>query len=197
MLRYVTLNVLRFLTGRLRRYGRVAVNFGTPVSVRAWAAEHPGALALPREARLPEVQTLADGMLSRVGAIIPVTPVPLAAAALLSFGETAIQRPDLLRRLEDYRDHLAGRDAKLVHADRDAEAILERAWKTFGMRRVVHREGETLVILPRHRPLLEYYANSIRHLLPAPADRSSAAHPALEEDVTLPRLRRPDGRSAS
>ena len=197
VLRYVTLNVLRFLTGRLRRYGRVAVNFGTPVSVRAWAAEHPGALALPREARLPEVQTLADGMLSRVGAIIPVTPVPLAAAALLSFGETAIQQPDLLRRLEDYRDHLAGRDAKLVHADRDAEAILERAWKTFGMRRVVHREGETLVILPRHRPLLEYYANSIRHLLPAPADRSSAAHPALEEDVTLPRLRRPDGRSAS
>ena len=53
------------------------------------------------------------------------------------------------------------------------------------------------LILPRQWPLLEYYANSIRHLLPAREDRSSAAHPALDEDITLPRLRRPDGRSAS
>lgn len=193
--RYLTLNLLRLLAGRLRRYGRVAVNFGTPVSVREWATGHPGVLALPKDARLPNIQALADDMLHRVGAIIPVTPVPLAAAALLSFGETAVRRADLLQRIEDFRDHLAGRDAKLVHADREPAAILERAWKTFGMRRVVHREGGTYVILPRQRPLLEYYANSIGHLLPR-RERVSAAHPAHEPDHDLPGLRRPDGPGA-
>lgn len=192
VLRYVTLNLGRLVTGRLRRYGRVAVNFGTPVSVRGWAAGRTNVLALSKEERLPHVQALADDMLDRIGAIVPVTPVPLAAAALLSFGETAIRTPALLQRIEDLRDHLAGRDAKLVHADREPARILETAWKTFGMRRVVHREGDTYVILPRHRPLLEYYANSIAHLLPGREDRTSAAHPALEEDVTLPRLKKRD-----
>jgi glycerol-3-phosphate O-acyltransferase len=187
--RYVGGNLARLLTGRLRRYGRVAVNFGTPVSARAWAARHPGVLALPRQERLPHVQQLADAILARIGAIIPVTPVPLAAAALLSFGETAVPHRQLLERITDYRDHLTGRDAKLVHAERDAETILERAWRTFGMRRVVHREGGTYVILPAQRPLLEFYANSIRHLLPGSADRTGTAHPARDADPTLPRLR--------
>lgn len=188
VVRYATLNVLRLLTGRLRRYGRVAVNFGTPVSVHQWADAHPGVLALPKEERLPSVQALADDMLGRIAAIIPVTPVPLTAAALLSFGETAVQRRDLLQRIEDFRDHLAGRAAKLVHAERDVATILERAWKTFGMRRVVHQEGDTFVILPRHRPLLEYYANSILHLLPR-RERVSEPHPARQADDTLPGLR--------
>ena len=42
------------------------------------------------------------------------------------------------------------------------------------------------MILPRQRPLLEYYANSIRHLLPP--DLTVAWSPAEERDQTLPRL---------
>jgi hypothetical protein len=54
------------------------------------------------------------------------------------------------------------------------------------MRRLVVQQGDDLVILPRERPLLEYYANSIRHLLPDQA--SIAWSPAAEPDTTLPRL---------
>jgi glycerol-3-phosphate O-acyltransferase len=182
-------NTLRLLTGRLRRYGRVAVNFGTPLSVRSWVAERPGVLDLPREDRLPRMQELADTMLARIADVVPVTPVPLVAAALLSFGETLIRRMDLLDRVAWYREHLLERDAKLVHADRDAEAILERAWRTFRMRRLVAREGDAFVILPSQRPLLEYYANSIGHLLPAHVS-AVEMHPARESDGDLPRLRR-------
>jgi glycerol-3-phosphate O-acyltransferase len=35
---YLGWNFLRLVTGRLRRYGRVAVSFGTPISVRGWLA---------------------------------------------------------------------------------------------------------------------------------------------------------------
>lgn len=189
--RYTGWNLLRLLTGRLRRYGRVAVTFGSPLSVRSWTAERPGVLELPREQRLPRMQELADLMLERIANVVPVTPVPLMAAALLSFGETAVSRTALLERLEDYRTHLLQHDAKLVHADRDAARILERAWRTFRMRRLVVAERDTYVILPSQRPLLEYYANSIRHLLPA-TDRPVAMHPAHEPDDRLPCLSRAD-----
>ena len=187
---YAGWNMLRLLTGRLRRYGRVAVNFGTPVSIRAWVAEHPGVLELPREERRPHIQELADLMLARIADVIPVTAVPLTAAALLSFGETAVSRSALLDRIEGFRTHLIERDAKLVHADRDAEAILDRASRTFRMRRLVQREGETYVILPSQRPLLEYYANSIGHLLPRGSAPQGTMHPAREPDAGLPRLRK-------
>jgi len=189
---YTGWNLLRLLTGRLRRYGRVAVNFGAPLSVRACIAEHPGILDKPRAERLPVIQRLADTMLARIADVVPVTPVPLTAAALLSFGETAVRHEELLRRLEHYRTHLLERDAKLVHADREIEAILDRAWRTLRMRRLVSREGATYVILPSQRPLLEYYANSIRHLLPADTDAALEMHPARDRDGTLPRLRRAD-----
>jgi glycerol-3-phosphate O-acyltransferase len=190
---YTGWNTLRLLTGRLRRYGRVAVNFGTPLSVRSWVAKRPDVLDLPRAERLPHMQQLADTMLARIADVIPVTPVPLAAAALLSFGETAVTRSALLDRIEGFRAHLIERDAKLVEAERDAETILERAWRTFRMRRLVLREGETYVILPSQRPLLEYYANSIGHLLPRGSDPRAEMHPARDTDVGLPSLKRRDG----
>jgi glycerol-3-phosphate O-acyltransferase len=189
VVRYVGRNLTRLVTGRLRRYGRAAVNFGTPLSLRAWAAEHAGVLELPRAERLPHIQELANTMLGRVGAIIPVTPVPLVAAAMLSFGETAIPYAALLRRVEDYGDHLRDRDAKLVYTDPEPTAMVDRAWRTFGMRRLAVRQGGTIVILPSQRPLLEYYANSILHLLPR-TPRVPQAHPAREPDDGLPKLRR-------
>ncbi len=186
--RYLTLNLARVLTGNLRRYGRVAVNFGAPLSLRRWVASRPGVLQLPREERLPRLDDLAREVMGRIESIMPVTPVPLVAAALLSFGRDLVRQADLLERLDEYRDHLMGANAKLVHAEQGVLAILDRARKTLDLRRLIVAEGESVVILPGQRPLLEYYANSILHLLPA--HRPSGGHPALEEDATLPRLRR-------
>ena len=73
---YVARNLARLLTGRLKRYGRAAVNFGTPRSTRAWlATAPPGVLAWPKERRLPELERLAQDAMTRIGAVIPVTPV--------------------------------------------------------------------------------------------------------------------------
>jgi len=187
--RFLTINVARLVTGNLRRYGRVAVNFGTPLSLRRWVTDHPGILDLPREDRLERLDALAREVMDRIASIMPITPVPLVAAALLSFGRDLVRRNDLLERLDEYRDHLMAVAAKLVHADLGVFAILERARKSLDLRRLVVEEGEAFLILPRQRPLLEYYANSILHLLPA--TRPSGGHPMLDEDATLPRLRRP------
>src|SRR5207248_7406420 len=74
---YLISNTVRLLTGRLQRYGRAAVNFGTPLSLREWLrSAPPNVLTAPKEERLPQLDRLAREMVTRIGAIIPVTPVP-------------------------------------------------------------------------------------------------------------------------
>jgi glycerol-3-phosphate O-acyltransferase len=192
VLQYMGLNAIRFVTGHLKRYGRAAVNFGTPLSLRAWlGAQATDVLALPREERLPHIQRLADDAMERVRAIVPVTAVALTSAALLSFERHVVPLPDLLRRMSDFRDRLLEVNAKVVRADRAIETTWENARRMFRMRRIVMVSGSSVVVMPRQRPLLEYYANSIAHLLP---DAEQARHrmtPAAEVDGSLHRLKEP------
>jgi glycerol-3-phosphate O-acyltransferase len=191
VLSYVTGNLVRLLTGRLKRYGRAAVTFGTPLSLRHWLTSAPAdVLTWPKERRLPQLEKLAKEMLDRIGAIIPVTPVPLAAAALLSFQQTVIGRDALLERLDELRDRLRDVNATVVRGGARIEEIWDRAWRMLRLRRLVVAEGASLVILPRGRPLLEYYANSIAHLVPIRGPRLPF-HKEHDRETDLPKLRTP------
>jgi glycerol-3-phosphate O-acyltransferase len=189
VLSYLATNTARLLTGRLKRYGRVAVNFGTPQSLRAWLRTIPeNVLSLPKEERLPKLEGLARDMLTRIGAIIPVTPVPLAAAALLSFGQTVVPKDEILERMDQLRDRLKEVNGRVVRGGARIAEVWDRAWRMLRMRRLVVADGETLVVLPKGRPLLEYYANSIAHLVPIRGPRLPF-HKGHEVDTNLPRLK--------
>jgi glycerol-3-phosphate O-acyltransferase len=187
-------NAMQVVIGQRRRYGRVALSFGAPISMRTWLAEQPeGILELPRAERLPHLQRLADLVMARVGAVIPVTPVPLAAAAVLSFPTSVIPESRLLERLEGLREQLLGINAKLVRAELPIAEVWERAWRTFRARRWAVREGGNVIVLPNSRPLLEYYANGIRHLVPAESRWDLT--PAVGGDDSMPRLKQRHERS--
>ena len=191
VLSYLASNTARLFTGRLKRYGRVAVNFGTPLSLRAWLQTQPAdVLSRPKEARLTALEVLAREMMTRIGAIIPVTPVPLAAAALLSFGQTVVGKDAVLERMDQLRDRLEEVNGKVVRGGARIADIWDRAWRMLRMRRLVLVDGESLVILPRGRPLLEYYANSIAHLVPIRGPRLPF-HKTHEMDTSLPKLLNP------
>ena len=167
--RYLAWNAGRLLTRRWKRYGRAAVTVGLPVSIDAWLEENEAAgirvLDLDRPERLAHVQTFCDSMLARIGAIIPVTPVPLACAAVQSFDADFIPRAALLERMEAMRDVLVELSGRVVRADRDIGETFERAYRMLRMRKILARSGEGFVVLPRGRPLVSYYANSVVHLL--------------------------------
>jgi len=187
VMHYVFFNIARFLSGNLKRYGRAAVNFGTPVSVREWAQANPGVLEQTREERTPKLTLLADTVLHNMADMMPVTPVPLVAAALLSFQETFVRKADLLLRLDEYREHLMATNRSLSPHNSDSAGILDRAWRMLKMRRLAVQEGEAVVVLPKQRPLLEFYANSVSHLLPV-HERISTMTPASDPDESLPSL---------
>ncbi len=167
--RFLLWNLGRVLSRRWRRYGRAAVTIGTPVSVDAWLttleATGVSVFDAPRAERLPLVQHFCDDVLTRIGAIIPVTPVPLACAALQSFDADFVSREALLERMAAMRDVLKELNGRVLQADRDIADTFERAYRMLRMRRVLTRTGTGFLILPKGRPLITYYANSIVHLL--------------------------------
>ena len=166
---YVAWNVARIVGRRWRRYGRAAVSIGDPIPLAPWfdAQERSaGSLfALPRPERLARVQALADEVMSRIGEIIPVTPVTLACAAIQSFDRDFIPRAALLERMAEMRDVLVEINSRVVRSDRDIAETFERAWIMLRMRRILVRHGDGYAVLERNRPLVSYYANSIAHLL--------------------------------
>jgi glycerol-3-phosphate O-acyltransferase len=111
------------------------------------------------------VQSFCDEILHRIGQVIPVTPVPLACAAIQSFDAEFIPRTALLARMEELRDVLVELNGRVVRADRDIAETFDRAYRMLRMRKVLARAGDGFAVLPRGRPLVSYYANSIVHLL--------------------------------
>jgi glycerol-3-phosphate O-acyltransferase len=166
---YLVANAGRALTGRWKRYGRAAVTIGAPVSIDTWLTglEHDGQSfhALPRAQRLAQVQAFCDSILWHIGTIIPVTPVPLACAALQSFDSDFVTRAALVDRMGEMRDVLTELNGRVIRADRDIGETFDLAYRMLRLRRVIARSGEGYIVLPRGRPLITYYANSIVHLL--------------------------------
>ncbi len=162
--RYLWWNAARLVSRRWQRYGRAAVVVGAPVRLDFWFAQNPDLYDIPKPERLARVQALSDDIMSRIGMLLPVTPVPLACAAIQSFDRDFIPRADLLERMSEMRDALLELNGRVVRHDR-IEDTLDRAWRMLKMRRVLAEHGAGYAVLPRNRELVSYYANSISHLL--------------------------------
>jgi glycerol-3-phosphate O-acyltransferase len=165
VIHYVWWNVARLVSRRWKRYGRAAVIVGKPMPVAPWFEENPDLFELARVERLPRVQVLCDGVMSRIGLLIPVTPVSLACAAIQSFDRDFIPRRDLLDRMAEMQNALVELNGRVVRQDRAIDETFDRAWRMLRMRRVLVSAGEGYAVLPKQRELVSYYANSIAHLL--------------------------------
>ena len=136
----------RFVLRRARRYGRACVNFGVPL-------------------RVERLKDLADEVMRRIAAVMPVTPVALASAALLRHEGATITRESWEGLLGLLRLTLKGTAARVVGQGRSNAEVLDRALVMLTMRHVVEPDGLAFRIDRSQEPLLRYYANSIEHLL--------------------------------
>jgi glycerol-3-phosphate O-acyltransferase len=167
--RYTWWNLGRIVVRKWKRYGYAAVTIGEPVPLEPWLRDQENAgealFHLPRHERLAKVQTLCDEMMSRIGAIVPVTPVTLACAAIQSLDSDFISRSKLIERMSDMRDVLGELNARTIRAEGPIEETFERAWKMLSMRKMLMATEDGYAVMPKNRGLISYYANSIAHLL--------------------------------
>ncbi|MGH7002876.1 MAG: 1-acyl-sn-glycerol-3-phosphate acyltransferase, partial [Alphaproteobacteria bacterium] len=151
--------------------GYACVNFGSPISLRAYLAERGIDLkTLSPEARIERVKALAKGLIGAVSRVVPVLPVPLVAAVfrrrgtlLLDAGNVKAAALDIMRALDR-----AGALTYIPHADRDYAVTL--GLEILKLRHIIEDEDGFLRVNEANRHLLDYYANSIEHLLPATGD---------------------------
>ena len=87
----------------------------------------------------------------------------------------------MLERIDEMRGVLRELNAGVVRQDRAAEELFDRAYRMLSMRRVISRTGAGYLVLPKGRPLVSYYANSVGHLLGpfATAVRARDALPSM------------------
>lgn len=166
-LRFVADQLWLLLRSRWHRLGYACVNFGTPVSVRAWAAvrgidfDH-----LPKEQRQAEVAALGRHLMDEVGRLIPVLPVPLVATVLLQQGGQAIGELELKSAVGELVRRLETRNARLYVPRSDWDYAVSAGLRMLVQRHLVVATDGLYRAREDESPLLRYYANSIAHLLP-------------------------------
>lgn len=153
-------NSLRSLFRRFKRYGYAIVTFGEPVLIDDYVRDHPAILAATFEERKPEMSALAEAIMRRISAAIPVTPVALVARIFsdhASAGEIAEQL--LVAEVERYRREWA--DRVWLLREKSAVEIWHSARDVLVLRHLIEVVVGGWRWLPDDLPLRDFYANSL------------------------------------
>ncbi|MEM8539839.1 MAG: 1-acyl-sn-glycerol-3-phosphate acyltransferase [Pseudomonadota bacterium] len=167
------------IQGRLYRYGHACVSFGEPMSLAAFAKENKidfsgfaetgdPVAKKAREARFAGVQMLGDELLEKIGRVIPVLPVALVATILLQNEDHWMADLELKSKVFDLMTKIeaAGYHVHIPHGDRDY--TLETGIRMLKLRHILEVNEEGLARANQQEQLLlEYYANSIAHIVRA------------------------------
>jgi glycerol-3-phosphate O-acyltransferase len=167
-------NLGQALRGGWHRFGYACVNFGTPLSMRAWArAEELHFPALDDTQRRAAVGRVATQLMAAIGGIIPVLPVSLVASILMREPERAMSELELKAAAHDRMQQLEARGAHLYIPRHDHDYAFGVGLRMLTLRHLVREEDGLFRAAPDQFEALAYYANAIGHL-----DDADRARPA-------------------
>ncbi len=162
------------IRGRWYRFGYACVGFGAPVSLRQYVTERGiDFRTLDQASRFAEVERLAEMLMAKVGAVVPVLSVALVATALRQ-APAPLSMLELKARVLALVQQLAAAGSH-VHIPRgDQDYAIEVGLRMLRLRHIVADIDGLYRINPADLPVVDYYANSIAHLLPEPAAAQAA-----------------------
>lgn len=139
--------IWRRITQQAQKFGAAGVSFGEPLVMSAWEG--------PLDASV-----VADELMVRIAAALPVLPVPLLAALLEESGGQ-MTRDAALDAMRTRIADLTSEGAVLLLEDGGAEETLEAAIKGLSVRRIISDDGQRVTVAPDKADLIAYYAASI------------------------------------
>jgi len=161
--KFILKNIWQAILGQRYRNGYACVNFGEPVSLKRWLATHASTASEP----LTDVSALATDLMQRVGDITPILPVALVTSVIAkdpqhSFSELELKSAvlELLQSLEQ-----SGFRAYIPRGDYDYAVTVGVRMLT--LRHVLIENNGVYRLNPDEFNLMQYYANSIAHLVDA------------------------------
>jgi len=167
---FVTKNVGLMARNRWHRFGYACVNFGSPVSLKAWVEKRGiDFRKLDTEARRARVEELGKELLGAVAKVIPVVPVSLAATVFVRDPGRSFSELELKAEVARLMGELETRGAHVYVPRGDQDYAIDVGLRMLTLRRLVDEKEGLFTPRPDELPLLAYYANSIAHLLPSSA----------------------------
>lgn len=159
------------LQGRWHRFGYACVNFGTPLSMRAWCRERQ--LHFPQlddEGRHAAVVQVAERLMTDIGSVVPVLPVSLVASLMVEAPERAWSEFDLKAAAHMRMRELEAGGAHIYIPRQDQDYAFTVGLRMLTLRKLVGEADGLFSVAPDAGEVLAYYANAIGHLKGAPTD---------------------------
>ena len=166
LLGFAARQAVLMLRRRWYRFGYACVNFGSPVSMRAYARRHGIDFhTMDPTARFDAVERLGGELLDAVASAIPVVPVPLVATVFARHPGRAMSELEIKAHVHTLIEELQRRGAyvHIPRGDRDYEVAVGLRMLT--LRHFVEESDGIYRASENAREMLRYYANSIEHFL--------------------------------
>ncbi len=164
-LAFIGANLWLMLTGQWHRFGYACVNFGPPISMRAYARERglhfPG---LDDVARRAAVAGVAERLMTAIGSIVPVLPVSLVASLMIRDPARRWSELELKAAAHRRMGELEAAGAHLYIPRQDQDYAFGVGLRMLTLRRLVAEDGGLFAPAPDEHETLRYYANAITHL---------------------------------
>ena len=148
VVRFILRKFWQALRGRYIRFGVAAVSFGVPLSLRDHGPERP-------------LEELADELMERIRAAMPVLAVPMVAHSLLA-AHQPMDEVSLVRTIEAKAGRLAERS--MLGTPAELPDSVAQACAMLAKRRIILETAEGWQPNEGKRMLLQYYANSVSGL---------------------------------
>jgi glycerol-3-phosphate O-acyltransferase len=164
-LRFAGRNLALMARSRWHRFGYACVNFGTPISMRAYLGERGLDLRrLSKEERAVHLERLGAELMERIGQVIPALPVPLVASVLVESAGEPLSELELKSRTFQLMTELEGAGAHVYIPRRDQDYAIVAGLRMLTLRHLVEEREGLYAAVPGEITLLRYYAGSIGHL---------------------------------
>ncbi len=169
--RFVLKNLSLVARNKWHRFGYACVNFGTPVSVKAYLRERRLDLrGLGKEERCRRVEEFGGKLMEAVARVLPVVPVSVVATLFVRDPERSWSELELKAEVLRHLRELESRGAHVYVPRGDQDYAITVGLRMLTLRRLVDERDGLFRAREGELPLLAYYSRSIEHLFAVAGD---------------------------
>jgi len=163
---FVLHNLLLMVRSEWHRFGYACVNFGSPISMREYCRrKNLDFQKLAGDARKQAMSSLGTELMQAVGGVVPVVPAALMASVFRDNPGRAFSELELKAEVERLLERLQAAGARVYLPRGDLDYALTVGLRMLRLRHLVEEKNGLFTAVAAERTLLDYYANSIAHLL--------------------------------
>lgn len=164
---FILRSLVLMMLSRWQRYGYACVNFGTPLSIKAYCRDQDVDFnRLERDRRFPEVEKLCRRLMQAIADVIPILPISLVSNVFLENTDMEMDILEVEERSLQLMNRLKDKGAPIFESSRSTEArAIAGAIDLMLLRRMISTTGDRFSMSSEETDLLSYYANAIRHWL--------------------------------